>query len=130
VRSAKKTRRVAKRLFRLALADGTLDEGRVRLIVDRLAGDARSANLMLLSAFLRLIRMDQGRRTAAVTSASPLPHDLRAQLEASVARLYGQGITTLFDEDPSLLGGVRVAVGSDVYDGSVKAGLTALAARL
>ena len=130
MRSAKKTQRVAKRLFRLAVTNGALDEGRIRQIVDRLAGDARSANLMLLSALLRLVRMDRGRRTAAVTSASPLPQDLRAQLEASVARLYGQGITTLFDEDPSLLGGVRVAVGSDVYDGSVKAGLTALAARL
>jgi F-type H+-transporting ATPase subunit delta len=121
---------VAKRLFRLTVTNGALDESRVRQVVGRLADDARSENLALLSAFFRLVRLDRGRHTAAVTSASPLPPDLRAQLEAGVARMYGRGITTSFGEDPSLIGGVRVAVGSDVYDGSVKAGLRALAARL
>ncbi len=59
----------------------------------------------------------------------PLPPDVRAQLEAGVARLYGTGIATSFAEDPALLGGVRVSVGSDVYDGSVKGGLAALETR-
>jgi F-type H+-transporting ATPase subunit delta len=130
VKSAKQTRALAKRLFRLAVANGALDEGRVRQIVRRLAADAHPASLALLSALQRLVRLDLGRHSAAVTSASPLSRDLRAQLEAGVARLYGPGITTSFGEDPSLLGGVRVMVGSDVYDGSVKAGLTALQARL
>ncbi len=59
----------------------------------------------------------------------PLPPDIRAQLEAGVARLYGPGIVTAFAEDPALLGGVRITVGSDVYDGTVRAGLAALEAR-
>ena len=62
-------------------------------------------------------------------SAVPLPPDIRALLEAGVARLYGPGIVTSFTEDPALLGGVRLTVGSDVYDGTIKAGLAALAAR-
>ncbi len=64
-----------------------------------------------------------------MTSAVPLPADLRAQIEAGVARLYGPGIVTTFAEDPALLGGVRVTVGSDVYDGTVRGGLAALEAQ-
>ena len=46
-----------------------------------------------------------------------------------MANLYGRDITTSFMEDPTLLGGVRISIGSNVYDGSVKAGLAALAGR-
>jgi F-type H+-transporting ATPase subunit delta len=48
---------------------------------------------------------------------------LRTNLEA----VYGERITAEFAEDPDLIGGVRVRVANDVYDGSVKARLAALA---
>ena len=32
-----------------------------------------------------------------------------------------------FDQNPALIGGLRVKVGSDVYDGSIQARLKALA---
>jgi F-type H+-transporting ATPase subunit delta len=51
---------------------------------------------------------------------------LRATLEAGIARVYGPGIVTAFAEDPALIGGVRVTVGSDVYDGTVRGALAAL----
>ena len=40
--------------------------------------------------------------------------------------MYGPGISTSFAETSALIGGMRIRVGSDVYDGSVKAGLVAL----
>jgi F-type H+-transporting ATPase subunit delta len=40
--------------------------------------------------------------------------------------VYGPRLVTTFAESPALIGGMRIRVGSDVYDGSVKAGLTAL----
>ena len=54
---------------------------------------------------------------------------MRASIEADLARLYGRGIVTSFTENPTLLGGVRITVGSDVYDGSIQGRLTALEAR-
>ena len=40
--------------------------------------------------------------------------------------MYGPGISTSFAHNPALIGGMRIHVGSDVYDGSVRAGLDAL----
>jgi F0F1-type ATP synthase delta subunit len=37
---------------------------------------------------------------------------------------------TTFTENPTLLGGVRIQVGSDVYDGSIRARLNALETRV
>ena len=51
-------------------------------------------------------------------------------IQADLARVYGPGLNTSFALNLDLIGGVRIRVGSDVYDGSVRARLAALAARL
>ncbi len=129
MKTAKQAQRDARQLFRLCLADGSLDEGRARLVVQQLVDAARPGTFPVLSRFHRLVRLDRANHRADVMSAVPLPPDIRALLEAGVARLYGPGIVTSFTEDPALLGGVRLTVGSDVYDGTIKAGLAALEAR-
>jgi F-type H+-transporting ATPase subunit delta len=45
---------------------------------------------------------------------------------ASLVRRYGSGLNFLFSHNPALLGGLRVKMGSDVYDDSVLARLNAL----
>ncbi len=129
MKTAKQAQRDARQLFRLCLVNGSLDEDRARHVVQRLVDAARPGTLPVLSRFQRLVRLDRTKHSADVTSAVPLAPDIRALLEAGVARLYGPGIVTAFAEDPALLGGVRITVGSDVYDGTVKAGLAALEAR-
>ena len=37
-----------------------------------------------------------------------------------------RGISTLFVQNPALIGGMRIHIGSDVYDGSVRSGFAAL----
>jgi F-type H+-transporting ATPase subunit delta len=44
--------------------------------------------------------------------------------------VYGAGVEATFTENPALIGGMRIKVGSDVYDDSVRARLAALEARL
>jgi len=122
----RQTRREAKRLFRLCLVNGLLDENRTRQVVRRVLEAERRGGRALLSRFLYLVRLDCARNTARVESAVPLPAELRAGIEAGLARTYGPGITASFVHEPALIGGMRVKVGSDVYDGSVKAKLAAL----
>jgi F-type H+-transporting ATPase subunit delta len=126
MKTTKQAQRDARQLFRLCLVNGSLDEERARSVVDRLVGAARPGTLPVLTRFHRLVRLDGAKHRAEVTSAVLLTPDLRAQLEAAVARLYGPGIAVAFAEDPALLGGVRITVGSDVYDGSIRGGLAAL----
>ena len=129
MKTAKQTQRDARQLFRLCLADGSLDEDRARRVVRGLVDAGRPGALPVLSRFQRLLRLDRTKHSADVTSAVPLPADIRAALEAGIARVYGPGIVTAFAEDPALIGGVRVTVGSDVYDGTIRGALAALETR-
>ena len=126
MKATKQLRREAKQLFRLCLVKGLLDEGRVRQVVQRVLEADRRGGLALLSHFQRLVKLERSRHTAEVESATPVPADLRASVLSSLERVYGPGISTSFAHNPALIGGMRIKVGSDVYDGSVRAGLAAL----
>lgn len=126
MKTIKQVRRDAKHLFRLCRVDGSLDEGRVRQVVQSVLGSKRRGYLALAGQFERLVKLERLRHTAKVESAVPLPADLQANVQASLVQIYGPGISTSFAESPTLIGGMRIKVGSDVYDGSVKAGLAAL----
>ena len=122
----KQARRGAKQLFRSCVMDGLLDENRARQVVQRLIETKPRGYLAILSHFERLLKLDFQRRSAKVESAAPLPPDLQASLQAGLTRIYGPGLNFSFGQNPALIGGLRIKVGSDVYDGSVQARLAAL----
>ncbi len=129
-KTLKQYRREAKQLFRLCLVNGLLDESRVRQVAERIMESKRRGYFVLLSQFLRLVKLDRERHTAEVESAAPLPPDLQTSVEAVLEHTYGKGMTVLFAHRPELIGGMRVKVGSDVYDGSVRSRLAELEERL
>jgi F-type H+-transporting ATPase subunit delta len=129
MKTTKRTRRAARRLFRACLMGGRLDEGRVQQAVRRVAEARRRGSLPLLSHLQRLVRLEYARHQALVQSAIPLSPELRSSLESDLARAYGPGVRTVFADNPALIGGMRVKVGSDVYDGSVQRALVALEER-
>jgi F-type H+-transporting ATPase subunit delta len=126
VKTAKQAKREAKHLFRSCLVQGVLDENRTRHAVQRVIEIKPRGYLQILAYFHRLVKLDLERRTARVESAIPLPQELRAKLLGGLKRLYGEGLNVTFAENPALLAGLRIKVGSDVYDGSVQARLAAL----
>jgi F-type H+-transporting ATPase subunit delta len=126
MKTTRQTKREAKRLFRSCLVNGLLDEGRTRQVVQRIIDGKRRGGLALLSEFHRLVKLERARYTAEVESAVPVPADLRTSIQAGLARVYGPGISASFVHNPELIGGMRIKVGSDVYDGSVRARLAAL----
>jgi F-type H+-transporting ATPase subunit delta len=126
MKTSKQMKREARHLFRLCFVNGSLDGGRVQQVLQRILESKRRGFLTLAGQFQRLVRLDQLQHSAEVQSATTLPPDLRANVEASLVRVYGPRLVTSFAESPALIGGMRIRVGSDVYDGSVKAGLTAL----
>lgn len=126
MKTIKQARRSAKHLYRLCFVKGSLDEDRVRQVVKHILESKRRGYLALVTQFERLVRLERMQHSAEIQSATTLPPDLRANVQADVARVYGHEISTSFVEDPALIGGMRIRVGSDVYDGSIKAGLVAL----
>jgi len=126
MKKATQIRRQARQLFRLSVIDGMLDEDRVRQVVHQVLQSKRRGSLALLKQFQRLVMLDRAMHTAHIESAQALPADLRTRVQAGLTGTYGAGITTLFRQNSALIGGMRIRVGSDVYDGSVRAGLEAL----
>jgi F-type H+-transporting ATPase subunit delta len=129
MKQTRKSRRDARHLFRLCLVNGLLDDGRVRQVVQRVTESSYRNRFKVLSEFLRLVKLDRSRHTVKVESATPLPPGMQASVQAGLLRVYGPGLNTTFALSPALIGGMRIKVGSDVYDGSVQARLAALEAR-
>jgi len=126
MKTTKQIKRDARQLFRLCLVNGLLDEGRIRQVVARVIEAKRRGYLALLSEFERLMRLDRMEHTAEVATATPLPSDLRANVQARLEAAYGPGTEIKFVQKPELIGGMRIKVGSDVYDGSVQLELALL----
>jgi F-type H+-transporting ATPase subunit delta len=126
MKATRQARREAKELFRVCLVNGLLDETRVRQAVAQLIETKPRGYLGTLSAFRRLVTLNSEEHTARIESAAPLSPELQAKLKNSLIQVYGPGLNTSFLDNPALIGGVRIHVGSDVYDGTVKGRLAAL----
>lgn len=123
----KQARRDAKSLFRSCQVNGLLDEAKVRATVQKVLEAKPRGYVAVLQHFQRLVKLDVDRRTARVESATALTPAQQTELSNVLARRYGQGLQISFAQNPSLLGGLRIKVGSDVVDGSVQGRLHALA---
>lgn len=127
---SKQARRDAKQLFNVCKVSGVLDEGRVRQTVTAVIAQKPRGFVGILSHFQRLVKLDIERRSAHVESAVATSEALQSSVKANLAQRYGQGLNVTFAVNPSLIGGLRVKVGSDVFDGSVKARLAELEAAM
>ncbi len=123
---SKQSRRDGKSLFRACMVDGQLDESRAREVVRLVVGGKPRGYLATLTHFQRLLKLHLDSRRARVENAVFSSPELIAGIEASLTRRYGRGLDITYWINPELVGGLKIRVGSDVYDGSVKARLEAL----
>ena len=129
MKSSKQIRREARQLLRLCRTNGALDESRVRRVIKSILESKRRGHLTLANQFEREVRLDQMKHSADVKSATPLSPELEGNVRNNLVQRYGPTIEPRFTQDPELIGGMRIRVGDDVYDGSIKARLAALAQR-
>src|SRR5437879_10039451 len=110
MKQIKQARREAKQLFRLCFANGLLDEGRVRQVVQQV-GESRNRNRFnVLSQFQRLLKLHGARHTATVQSATALSAGMQSSVQAGLARVYGAELSISFIHSPALIGGMRIKV--------------------
>jgi F-type H+-transporting ATPase subunit delta len=64
---------------------------------------------------------------ADVTTARPLPEDLRKTLHDALTAATGRTVRLSFTTDESIIGGVIARIGSTIFDGSVESHLNRLA---
>ena len=124
---SKQAQRDARQLFRSCSPGGLLDENRVRQTVSLLSQKKPRGYVEILSRLHRLVKLDLEQRAARVESADALPGDLQAEVTGEIKRKYGNGVSISFSQNPALIGGLRIQVGSDLYDGTVQTKLNQLA---
>ncbi len=117
----------ARRLFGICQTDGRLDEGKLRAAVNGLVKSKPRDYAGILASLQRLTRLDLERRMVTVESAVELDEATRQRVVAGLAKQYGAGLVAQYQINPSLIGGLRIRVGNDVFDGSVQGRLTRLA---
>lgn len=66
----------------------------------------------------------------SVSSSVPLNEPLKAQLREVVASTFGGTVRLDYRVDESLIGGLKIQIGSTVYDGSVRTQLEEIRRRL
>ena len=116
----KETRQLSKQLLRASFTDGQLDSGKVASRVKSLIEMKPRHYIQVLEAYQRLLRLEVEKRTATIETASELPPDSAAQIVANLKRKYGNDLVANVVVNRELLGGMRIRVGSDVWDSSVR----------
>jgi F-type H+-transporting ATPase subunit delta len=76
--------------------------------------------IAVLENYQRLLRLEVEKRHALIESADELAPAASSRILSSLRRKYEFDLTTEFRVNPELLGGLRIRVGSDVWDGTVR----------
>jgi F-type H+-transporting ATPase subunit delta len=116
----------ARRLYGMCQVNGELDDNRLRDLVSKLIAAQPRDYRAILASIQRLARLEMARREVLVESASVLSATEGQRISTGLAKDYGDKLTIQYKTTPELLGGLRIKVGDDVFDGSVKGRLDRL----
>ena len=124
---SKDATRSARRIYRLCSPEGRLDEEKLRMAFTKIVEAQPRDYRGILHALHRLTRIDLESRQALVESAVELNAASRTRIESNLNSQCGGGLSFTYQTNADLLGGVRIRVGNDVWDGSVQSRLDRLA---
>ena len=89
------------------------------LIRRAVSGAGRRRVSVVLEQFGKQVSAFAERLVATVTVASPLSAAQLTRLESALAKTYGAGVRVNVEEDPEILGGLKVQVAGQIIDGSL-----------
>ena len=116
----KEVRQLSRQMLHASFTDGQLDSGRISSLVDSLIAGKPRNYIAVLKNYRRLLRLELDKRRARIETASDVESTISSELIANLKRKYGGDLTTEFVVNPQLLGGLRIRVGNDVWDGTVR----------
>jgi F-type H+-transporting ATPase subunit delta len=116
----KEIRQLSRKMLQASFTDGQLDPGRISSLVDSLIAQKPRNYIDVLKNYRRLLRLELDKRHATVETSSEVDPAIRSEIVANLKSKYGNDLSTEFHVDPQLLGGMRIRVGNDVWDGSVR----------
>jgi F-type H+-transporting ATPase subunit delta len=130
MKTNKEIRRLSRAMLRASFTDGQLDRGKIASLVQSLIEKKPRHCIDILQNYKRLLRLEIEKRHATIESTAELSPEVREQIVSNLKRKYGTDLTTEFVVNPQLIGGMRVRLGSNVWDGSVQNRLQRLAQQI
>jgi F-type H+-transporting ATPase subunit delta len=124
--AAKQTKQLARQLFRLSLVDGRISEAQVAGVLAYIEKAAPRHPLQLLKLYHRAIATEFAKSRAIVEHAGPVAEATLRLIEGAMSQKYHRPVTAVARPNPALLAGLRVRVGSDLYESTVAGQLAAL----
>ena len=122
-----KITKLAKKLVELSKDNGVVTESKVGEVLAGFRQVQHRHHLAVLKTFLNYLRREVALQTAVVSTPVGLSGDALSAIEAQFSKLYNRPVSAITQQDTSLIAGVRVRVGDDVYDASVAGRLQRLA---
>jgi F-type H+-transporting ATPase subunit delta len=113
-------RQLSREMLRASFTDRQLDPGKITSLVNSLVTRKPRNYIEVLKNYRRLLRLELEKRRARIETASEVDSATTSELVANLKKKYGSDLTTEFVVNPELLGGMRIRVGSDVWDGTVR----------
>ena len=111
----------------MALAEAAKLDPTTRKFLGLMARNGRASVIAsAITAFEALAAADRGAVSAEVTTAVALTKDQEAGLKAALRQALGKDPEIETRVDPSILGGLKVRVGSRLYDASLRSRLDSL----
>ncbi len=119
----REAKRLARKYFGLCREGNSFSEAKARTVVQALANSQPRNLLGILSWFKKLVEIETAKNTAIVESATKLEEKT---ILDKILSTHGKNMKVIFKTNEALLGGIRIKIGSDVFDGSVRGRLIAL----
>lgn len=123
---SKDSRQTARQIVRLSMTNGALDRAKLDSAIDLVIEKKPRGYVGTLHALERFVRLELERRHALIQSAVPLEKPVQEQIKKELLQRHGADLTTEFQVNPNLIAGLRIQIGSDVWDGSVRSRLDKL----
>jgi F-type H+-transporting ATPase subunit delta len=124
----KQTKLLAKQLFKLSVVNGAVSPEQVSGVLGWIEKTAPRHPLTLLRHYHRLVSAEVAKSRAVVEHAGPVADSTLKLIEGAMTKKYARAVSAVTRPNPRLLAGLRVRVGSDVYESSAAGQLAALSA--
>ena len=127
---AKVAQQFARQLFSISMVDGAVSAERVTGVLEYVDKRQPENPVMVLKAYQRLVATELAKRVALVEHAGAINDALLGAIGAAMTKRYSRPVVATSRPSASLIAGLRVRVGDDIYESSVASQLAALASAL
>ncbi|MEY3774691.1 MAG: hypothetical protein RLZZ129_1471 [Verrucomicrobiota bacterium] len=122
----KKAQSLARQLFKLSLVNGLVSAEQVAGVLAYVEKHRPANPLLVLKVYERLIARELAKSRAVVEHAGPVADSILASIAGALSQKYKRVVTPQARQDASLIAGLRVRVGDDVYESSIAGQLAEL----